>query len=298
MRNLIRGILIFGISVFLSGCFETKEEYILNPDSSGKVVYSATFSPMSFNLGGEKTGPETQMKDAVRGILEKSSGIDVWKDVSYKLTDDGKISFKGTAYFSDLSKLKLKVGGGEMKGMKPVFTKAADGEMVLEFESEKKEKSEAVKEKLSKLSDEEMVKKIKAQKAKYQQIKPMMESFLSAMKRDMSFRLPGKIKEVSNFKREDDILLLTFEGKKLLDAVDGMFEDPAWMREQIIAGADLAKGGPTMDLMVNEKLFGERAPVRATVTGAVKPLFNYKAEVAAAKKDSPKLFKKLREDVK
>lgn len=293
MRNLILVVLIVGIAVFLSGCFETKEHYTLNPDGSGKVVCETLFQPMSLNITGEEVDPEGQMKDTVRKTLEDSLGVDVWKDVSFKLADDGRISFKGTAYFKDISKLKLKIGGGEMKGMRPVFTKDAGGGMVLEIESEEKEKDVAGKKKPTKLSDEEIAKKIRVEKAKYQQMKPMMESFLSTMKIDMSFRLPGTLKEVSNFKKEDGVLRLTFEGKKMLDVMDQIFEDPAWMREQILAGADLVGDGPTMDFVMNEKLFGEKGPVRATITGELKPLFDYETEVAAARKDYLKLFKEL-----
>ncbi len=292
MRNLIRVILIFGISVFLSGCFETKEEYTLNPDGSGKVVYSAAFPPMSFKLGDEEPDPESQMKDAVKDILEKSSGIDVWKDVSYKLADDGKISFKGTAYFKDVSKFDVHNQGM----MKVVFFKDEKGNLVLELKGKEKDKKgvKTGKKKLAKLSEEEITKKFKEEKAKYQQMKPMMSAFMSTMKQEMRFHLPGKPSNVTNFKVEEGgTLLLTFEGEKLFGVMDEMFEDPAWMRKQILAGADFTEGGPKMDLMMNEKLFGEKAPVRATVTGAVKPLFNYKAEVTAAKKDSPKLFKEL-----
>ena len=134
MRNLIKGILIFGISAFLSGCFETKEEYIFNPDGSGKVVYSAAFPPMSFKLSDEEPDPESQMKDAVKDILEKSSGIDVWKDVSYKLTDDGKVSFKGTAYFKDVSKFDVH----NMGMIKVAFFKDEKGNLVLELKGKEK----------------------------------------------------------------------------------------------------------------------------------------------------------------
>ena len=290
MRKVIRLMLIFGISVLLSGCFETKEEYTLNPDGSGKVVYSAVFPPMSFKFGDEEPDPESQMKNAVKDILEKSSGIDVWKDVSCKLTDEGKILFKGTAYFRDVSKFDVHNQGM----MKVAFFKDEKGNLVLELKGKEKEKIKAGKKKIAKLSEEEITKKFKEEKAKYQQMKPMMSAFLSTMKQEMRFHLPGKPSNVTNFKVEESgTLLLTFEGEKLFGVMDEMFEDPARMRKQILAGADFTEGGPKMDFLMNEKLFGEKAPVRATVTGAMKPLFNYEAEVAAAKKNSPKLFKEL-----
>ncbi len=45
---LIRSAALFAVGcVVLTGCFDTKEEYTLNPDGSGKVVVESRFLPIS-----------------------------------------------------------------------------------------------------------------------------------------------------------------------------------------------------------------------------------------------------------
>ena len=72
---------------------------------------------------------QTQLKENIRGILTESSGIDAWKDVSNKLTNDGKTYFKGTAYFPDISKLDIHSG---LSGF--IMKRNERGEIVIELE--------------------------------------------------------------------------------------------------------------------------------------------------------------------
>src|SRR5262245_22251364 len=68
--------------------------------------------------------------------------------------------------------------------------------------------------------------------------------------------------------------------------------DDAFMREQVRSKQNPLET-PAMDPALNEKLFGQKGPIRATITGATKPLFDYEAEVAEAKKHYPELVKRL-----
>ena len=291
MNKFVKGILIVGIMVFFSGCYETKQTFFLNPDSSGKVILEAKYQPVNISFTGEETDPEAQMEDSVRDILEKSSGIDAWKNVDYKLTDDGKIWFKGIAYFPDVSNLKFH----NLGTMNIEFTKGLDGTMVLEMKEQKEEKKKGIVQRKQKdMTEEEITKKIRSEKAKYQQMRPMLVAFLSTLKEESIFHLPGNLAEkVSNFKKMNEkTISFTFEGKKLIEVIDGMMQDDNWWRSQVTAGIDFAKDGPSMDMKMNQKLFGEKAPIRAVVGRKLTPLFNYSVEVAEAIKSSPKLFAK------
>ena len=48
-----------------------------------------------------------------------------------------------------------------------------------------------------------------------------------------------------------------------------------------------------MDEEVNARIFGEKGPVKAVVTGPLQPQFDYKSEVAGAKAEYTKLIDKL-----
>ena len=89
------------VPFLLAGCFESKEEYVLNPDGSGKVIIVG-----SFETGMPGAPPSTDPKDAskqVKELLEKSKGIDAWTNVTYEQTKEGRIAFKGTAYFPKIA---------------------------------------------------------------------------------------------------------------------------------------------------------------------------------------------------
>lgn len=118
------------------GCIEEKNEFTINPDGSGKVVCEATFQPVDIKMmGDEPSDPQTQLREAVEEILEESSGVDTWKDISYKLTDDGKIYFKGTAFFPDINNLNID-SAGLSSDMKLYFTQDKSGQITIEFKSE------------------------------------------------------------------------------------------------------------------------------------------------------------------
>ncbi|GAF87897.1 unnamed protein product, partial [marine sediment metagenome] len=116
-------------------------------------------------------------------------------DVSYKMTDDGRTYFKGTAYFPDISNLSLH-NAGFSSDMKLNFTRDISGEITIEFKSEEQpEEGEAVKMPVSEISEAELDKKVKKAKLDYNQTKPMMQGILSGLKSETILHLPADIKE-------------------------------------------------------------------------------------------------------
>ncbi len=286
-------IFLLLIMILFFGCIETKQKYTLNPDGSGKVIVESLFQQMNITMGGgEDREPEIQMKKAIKKIIEKSKGVDVWKDIKYKLKDDGRIWFKGTAYFKDLSKLELH----DMSMMRADFYKSKKDEMVLELKDEKEStKSKSQKIKQEKMTEDEIKKMVLKQKAGYQQMKPMLTAFLSTMKMDSTFKLPGKIKNFINFKKEKDrTVSIVFKGEKLLKVLDSFTSDDKWWRKQVKAGKDMKQDSLFFDPMINEKLFGEKGPIKVTISRKFKPLFKYKSEVAKARKKYPGIIKELK----
>jgi hypothetical protein len=272
----------------LAGCVETKDEYTLNPDGTGKVKHEAVFQPMNLNLGGDdaKPSPEEEMKKAVREELEKAEGVEAWRDVAYQRDATGKVKFTATAYFRDLAKLKLHNNGFKSDMFHPSWK---DG--VLELASAPKEPG---KKKPAPATEADVDKALSDARAQFQQMKPMMVSMLGAMKTDMSFRLPGAVTESNNLKREaDGALRLQFTGAQMLEVMEKFMADDAKLREQIKAGRNVLKSGPESDAAMNEQLFGEAKPIKAVVKVDAKPQFDFAGEVAAAKAAMPAIFKVL-----
>ncbi len=81
----------------------------------------------------------------------------------------------------------------------------------------------------------------------YQQSRPMIQGIFSGLKSEIILHLPGQIKEISNFERIDDrTVRLAFDGAKLIQIMDRIMQDDAWLKEQIRAGKDPITSGPEM----------------------------------------------------
>lgn len=285
-----------GLLLLAGGCFDTTEDFTLNPDGSGKVVHECTFQSVNLNAGNENQDPGRALTNAVRELLQQVKGVDAWRDVTFKTLDDGRLYFRGTAYFKNLSKLNIP----NQTMLEFDWTKTADGNALLTLRTNKTESSEGAamhqtKAPAKNLSPEELTKRIKQQRAQFQQSKPMMAGILGPMKHSVVWHLPGKISRSSNFAKDNaGNLTLKFEGAKMLEVMDKLVSDDEWCRKHGGTGFDDMQEKPVMDAEINQFIFGENAPVSATVAGAAEPLFDYETEVAAAKTEFAQTQKDLR----
>jgi hypothetical protein len=269
----------------LASCYETKQEITLNPDGTGKMRLESSFQ--NVNFGNQDDSPEEALQAAVGRIVNDSKGVDVWDDVSFKQLDDGRIHFTGTAYFKKIESVEIPnlsmfnfkwTPDGKGKADLALTMKKSDHPM----EEEKKEQPP--------MTAEQKAKKIKEERAKFQQAKPMMSAMLGGLKNSVEFRLPGSITASSNFKRTPlGTLGLTFEGGRMIEAMEKLMADDVWLEKN---GFNPQKA-PEMNDEFCGMIFGEKAPVSATVSDAKQPLFDYAAETAAARKGMEALQKKL-----
>jgi len=290
-NKLSRVLLVLAVTSIL-GCVEEKNEYTINPDGSGKVAYSVTFAPTHFNLNEEEPDPQNQIIPEIEKILQQSKGIDVWKNISYKLTDDGDIHFTGTAYFPDINKLDIRAGGFS-KNMNLNFSRDQSGRITIELGKNSDSKNKGTKVNVPELSEAELAQKVKEAKFQYKRSKPMMLGMLGTLKIDTLLHLPGKIEEISNFKKINNTTAqVKLEGSRMIEVMDKMMADDDWLKQQIRAGKNPLKDGPD-DLVFNEMLFGQKAPVRVVLQSGSKPLFDYNAEVTDAQKNYKNMLKEL-----
>jgi len=264
------------------GCLDLEEEYTLNPDGSGKVAVHWVGSP--FSLGPDK-GPEAKAKQILKEELTKCEGVDAWKGVSCTLRDDGKFDFKGTAYFKELSKLKLHNQGMSLLPLKS--SKDADGNLVIVHEPQKKGGDS------TSLSDEEAKKQLKEKRAEYQQAKPFLEPMLGQFKLSRQIYLPGEVGTLTNFQKGSSTSVrIGLEGKTLMKVLDDLVQDDGWMLQQI-KKSDTKENSMPWDETVAEKLFGQKGSVRVITTGGLKAQFDYEQEVAAARTEWEEFAKEL-----
>ncbi len=259
----------------------------LNPDASGKMVFDlylnmGPMAGMNMGEGADKPDPAKMVTPMLQGLVSQTKGADAWANLAGAAEKDGRIHVSGTVYFADVNKFESK----QLGSPKVSFQKDSKGGMVLELKEEEKSSAPPVKE-------ADMAKAIADAKAQYQQAKPMMAMMFTNLKLDFTYMLPGKLGETGIFEKTDKGgLRLVVEGKKMSEAMDKVMADDKLLTETIKAGRDPIKQGPAMDQM-NEMVFGRKGQSKATVTGELKPLFDYKAEVEKAKAAQPAMLKKL-----
>jgi len=282
--RIISCLLASALVLLLSSCYETKQEFTLNPDGSGKVIHECSFQNV-VSLNNEDPASAEALQAAIARIINDSKGVDAWTDVSFKRLEDGRIWFRGTAYFKKLEELKIP----NQSMIELAWKNQGGGRAELGLGYKKAEKTKP-KQDRSKLSAAQRADLVRGERAKFQQTKPMLSAALGAMKQTVSVTLPGKLESSSNFKASAiGTLGLTFEGTKFIEAIEKLAADDAWMEKN---GFDTQEA-PELDDELSGLLFGEKVPVKAVVSGATKPLFDYAAEVAAALKGAEALQKQL-----
>ena len=284
--NIVALVFLF---VF-AGCIQTKEVYTLNPDGSGKVTFESARPFEAAMMGDDGPNPQGHARMELGFTLKSSTGVEVWKDVSYEVTEDARLIIKGTAYFRDISALRIE-GATESDSNNKVFKKLPDGSMELRLI----DKEKAVQGPTANvLSNEELAKKIKTEKAKFENTKGMFMAMLTGMRIEKKFYLPGQLDEVTVFEKDIDnnMVSVLYDGDKILNAINDITQDDDWWKRQILASRNTEAGAPMLDF--TENIFLDVAEqARASISGEMRPLFDYKAEVVAAKKEYPQIRKML-----
>lgn len=280
IKKLLSYIALLLGCLALSSCFETDQEITLNPDGTGKMVINTSFPNVSLN--GKITLDDTTLNKTIADFLSKSEGIEAWKDVSYSWGDDGRIKFKGTGYFSDVSSVKIH------NAALMTFAWESDGKtgkLTMDFKKDDAKDKKAIAK-----DPAERAKEIKAERAQFQQSKPMLSGILAQMKHTATFHLPGKAGKTDNFvTAADGRLGLKITGTKMIEAMEKLVNDDAWMAKN---GFD-AQSGPQDSEALSETLFGSKAPVSAERLAMGAPIFDYQKELTTAKADMAKLEKLL-----
>jgi hypothetical protein len=280
-------------AVLLAGCFESTDEFTLNPDGSGKVVHQCRFEEV--DLFGNESKPEDALNGTARKIIQNSKGVEAWRDVSIKREDDGRIYFRGTAYFRRLDDFEIP----NQTFLAFSWVRQADGTRVLSQNKKAVNRPDAfLKDKESDASTDspaELVAKVRGQRAKWRTMKPMLDSTFGKMKHELIFHLPGKISKVSNFQTgADGGVRIKVEGTKFLAAIDKVLNDDELLKK-IEGGSpeQLATNRQAIEDDLQAIMFGQKGPVEVQTVPGAKPLFDYAAEVQAAAADFAKLQTEL-----
>lgn len=272
----MKKILILLFSVMLTGCYQLKKTYFINPDGTGKVVIDAVVPVINLNLSGTDQKPDIEKR--AKELMDKSVGVDGWKDVKWEETKEGKLHFIGTAYFSDINKLKI----GQL-GIFKTEMKKENGKYVLTVSMEgKKEKA-----KKKQLSKEEIEKLVEKERKSYYQMKPMLVGFFTGMKEENIYYLPGKVERKTNFKeRKDGSVYVKIKGEDLLNAIDYAMNDKGLSKKMILYQYSDPRTREELDRILYERIFGQKGKVEV-IFRPEKEVFNYDNEIKEAVKKLP-----------
>lgn len=279
----------------LVSCFQEESTYTLNPDGSGKVEFQATFPLDSMiNLGGERPErtPEQKAKSAVANIFENSQGVSAWKDVSYKVTDEGEIQFRGTAYFDDLNRLELKMGGFDSNVLTPSWS-VENGTVTVKCalsDDDKPAKAKNKKPAWSEMTPKQQKLAMAKARRGMMQMKGMLGGIAGEMSTTRTFRLPAAAKQSTGFKKTGDKQFSVAQsGEMMLKGIDKVLADEKLM-QRLAVDFDL-KESPPAEVM--QQVFGISADPSVSFPASAAPAFDYKKELAAAQKAAPAMMKKL-----
>ncbi len=127
---------IAGSAMSISGSTVTWD-FTINPDGTGKVEVINLLPPMPPEAVSEKGAEDILRLQFLREMLFMTGGVDAWAGVSMEKQDTGlpaeasakagRLQFKGTAYFKDVTK----VGLGPSREGKLTWAKDPKGDMVL-----------------------------------------------------------------------------------------------------------------------------------------------------------------------
>ena len=308
MRTRIGVLAVLALGLMLSGCWEVKQKITLNPDASGKLAFdlitvpTANLSPLGGKMGQEIEDPQQAARDTVADLIHQQvKGVEAWKDLSIEVLKDGRIRFQGVAYFRDYAQLKAP---WSLQGIK---WQKVEGAMVLDgaLEAVKKPSLPGVPpgmpgappatptKPVEELTEKQLHTKILAARMSYQQGRGLMTAIMGSMKTDTTFMLPGKVVEQGAFqKTADGGLRVALEGSKMLQALDKLMADEKFLSHAVKAGEDPMEG-KLAEKVMTQMVLGSDAPLRAKVTGELKPLFDYEAEMTNAKAAMAAMFGKL-----
>ena len=97
--------------IFTAGCIDGVVAVSINKDGSGKATFEGLFDYAAYcavtdtNCAAAESFFLGQIKKMLTG-----GEFEAWNEVTWKLLDDGKCYFKGTAYFGDINKADFFIG--------------------------------------------------------------------------------------------------------------------------------------------------------------------------------------------
>lgn len=302
--NLARFTPIIGLFfMFLTSCVETHQDYYINENGAGKVKIEATMAQggqMDFksNNKGEGNTEEDREKmvEKVKKIVNKSEGIEAWKDVTYELDAEGRIVFKGTAYFPDIRKIDLEeipqIPVTEYNEDRIRWTMEGMDSGEMDFDQMSREKSDKT-EKQADLSEEEVQEIMTQMKSEYSKFSKIMGMAMRIFEVEATYHFPYKIKDVTNMEQVDKRAAVgRLDGDEILNGYDDLMEDEERLkkliREEGVREFN-SKDPRIMEAAYPDKQYKQITFRTGLFSGGPEPPLDYEEEVSKISPKTPEI---------
>jgi len=283
MRHPLTLAALLAVALAQAGCIEQEEHWTLNPDGSGKVALEHR---TLLTIVRSEPGPTVleRARRKVRDILAKAEGVDVWSNVEFEVDEEAWITFRGTAYFRDLNRLRLHLGGLEWN-----LTRRGDESLVFVFERPRPAAQPF------ELTLEEALDRVPEQRRSAEQMRSACVQLLPGLTTQSTLELFAEPSRKNGVQvQPDGCFLVEITGRKLIEAFEQIDQqDDAWHAQKLQLAARQGNDD-AWEAMLCEHLFGssEWPSVEVPSTGA--PLFDYAAEVERARAGDERLRDSLR----
>ncbi|PKL47265.1 MAG: hypothetical protein CVV39_06030 [Planctomycetes bacterium HGW-Planctomycetes-1] len=264
--------------ILIGGCIQGQATLSLNPDGSGSVRFEGLYDPYFYPEDSTDI-PRTfrifiqQFKDT----LTKSDRIDVWKDVNWRIMDDGRFYFSAEAYFKSLNNADIRLE--DMKiGIDAFYRREKKEPCLLELKP--------VIVKPEDTADENQDWFLAR---RYEVFCRAEEKILQNLRLHIILNLPSEILSRQGFETIDaQTVQYVIEGRRLMPLfqfINAQEQDAA-----------AAKWGYDPVKFLNHELLPrwlEDKPLRVYFAESKKPIFNYARAASAAKKEYKGILERL-----
>jgi len=283
--------IVLAAAALATGCFEGKADVTLNPDGTGKIVGEITFQPTTRWAGRTSSDPdlklndpETGMKEIVRKILKGTRGVEAWKDVSFKRLPDDRIHVKGTAYFEDISKVRIYPDDARSRA---AF--GPEGKKTLMLVLHRPTETGGTSRRG--YSSGNLAARMKSMRRDFREARGPVGLELADMELDLRFRVPGVVSEAKGLEQLGRTLTFSTTGPQLIRHIASLVADNTNLRRMAAAGQSLT--GRSLGKLISSRVFSQRGEIWAKMTGHARPQFNYETEVEAAETQEKEMLVKL-----
>ncbi len=163
----------------------------------------------------------------MRDILAKSQGIDAWRDVSFSELKDGTLYLRGTAYFSDLSKLQL--AGLTFLSFR-TQRNSPNQLIITETSRDVYDNPLVPATRVPKIAEPLTSESLRRDRNRFHAGKPLLLAIIGPAREEITMRVPGAVIRASNFETNSPRQLrVHFTGERLVNAIEELISDDAHM---------------------------------------------------------------------